>query len=221
MRREPTNQPTNQPTNLPAGVFVCSVRAAVTGCPTTAVNRRTLRCEFALLSSRPEASGLSSPSRLGVCLPRLKPDVLFASKRMTVVGAEDAAAMVDNSGYRSAPGERGSMRNSGSGGGRGEDDSNGGGGGGGDGARKPACLRKGSWLWAGRGACRTAMMVAVSLMFAFAGRVGVEAGWIDEDTKDEFRTIRSQHDGAEYELVSVVGGCGRCSRLMRLLLVLC
>lgn len=54
-------------------------------------------------------------------------------------------------------------------------------------------------------------MVAASLMlFAFAGRGGVEAGWIDEDTKEEFRTIRSLHDGAEYELVSVVVGCGGC-----------
>lgn len=41
------------------------------------------------------------------------------------------------------------------------------------------------------------------MLFAF-GRGGVEAGWIDSDTKEEFKTLRSLHDGTEYELVSVV-----------------
>lgn len=42
----------------------------------------------------------------------------------------------------------------------------------------------------------------VSLLIVTMLSCGVRGGWIDPDTKDEFKTITSLYDGAEYELVS-------------------
>ena len=132
--------------------------------------------------------------------------------------------MVESSGWRSmfvplSPrGERSSSRDvvgkksveggggtCGGGAGRNDDCRGGGGGGCVADARKPACLTKksSSSLWTSCGGTRAAIAAVWLMMFVF-GRGGVEAGWIDSDTKEEFKTLRSLHDGTEYELVSVV-----------------
>lgn len=43
---------------------------------------------------------------------------------------------------------------------------------------------------------------AVAVAFLLCLASSCRAGWIDPDTRDEFKTIRSLHDGTEYHLVS-------------------
>lgn len=47
----------------------------------------------------------------------------------------------------------------------------------------------------------TSSRLGVILLLAFVCR-GVDAGWIDPDTEDEHKSMRSLHDGRVYELVS-------------------
>lgn len=50
-----------------------------------------------------------------------------------------------------------------------------------------------------RPAAAAAAAAAVSLAFLALG--GVDAGWIDPDTTEEYKTLRSLYDGSEYELI--------------------